>query len=81
MHDQQGGEQQGAAGEVARGEALMEDQVAGEGGEDGFETHDNRRVSGGGGTLADDLQGEGNASREDAGVEDGKRGRAGGPEG
>ena len=46
MDDDQAGEHEGAAGEVARGEALVEDQVAGEGGEDGFEAHDNRRVGG-----------------------------------
>ena len=77
LDDQQAGEHQAAAGEVARAETFVEHHVAGQGGEDRFQAHHDRRVGGGRGSLADDLEREGDPRREDAAVEDGDRGRHG----
>jgi len=80
LYDHHAGEHQDAAEQVSRTEPLVQHQVAGQGGEYGFEAHDDSRVCGRGGSLADDLEREGDARREDAGVENRDRGRDDGGE-
>jgi len=59
LHDDQAREHQGAAEQVARAEPLAQRDVTRQGREDGFETHHDGCVRGRGGSLADDLECEG----------------------
>lgn len=81
LADDDSGEHQGAAGELGGGKGFVQDEVAPQGAEDGFEAHDDGGFAGGGVFLAHYLQGEGHAGGEDACIGNGYPGIQDGGEG
>ena len=71
LTDDDSGEHQGAAGELGGGQVFVQDEVACQGAEDGFEAHDDGGFAGGGVFLAHYLQGESHAGGEDASIGNG----------